>query len=72
MGSSLDDDYGVTCDATRVAWYSPCLILNRGGESGNSYGGCKGWVVGWVGERGFCGCDFLNGMLLGYLDEILL
>ena len=72
MGSILDGGYSVVCVAIKVAWYSPCVIWSRGGTSGRSDGGCKGWVVGWVCGRGFCGCGFVKGVLLGYLDGIFL
>ena len=42
------------------------------GSSGISIGGGKGWVVGWVCGRGFCGYGFVKVVLLGYLDGILL
>ena len=48
VGSSLDDEYSVTRVATKVAWYIPCVMWSRVGESGRSYGGRLEWVVGWV------------------------
>ena len=48
VGSRLDGEYSVTRVATKVAWYSPCMICSRGGASASSGDGCKGWVVGWV------------------------
>ena len=41
----------------------------RGGVSGRSDGGCKGWWLGWVCVRGFFGCGFMKGM---DVDDILL
>ena len=38
--SSLDEEYSVTCVATKVVWYIPCVRWIRGGDSGRSYGGC--------------------------------
>ena len=58
VGYSLDDKYSVTCVATEVAWYSPCVMWSRGGASGRSDGGRLEWVVGWVSGRGFVGIDF--------------
>ena len=58
--------------ATKVDWYSLCVIWSRGGMSGRSDGGCKVWVVGWVYGRGFCGCIFVKCVFLGYLDGIFL
>ena len=58
MRSSLDDEYSVTCVATKVAWYIPCVIWSRGGASGRSDGGRLEWVVGWVYGRGFVGIEF--------------
>ena len=52
MGSSLDDEYSVTRVATKVTCYNPCVRWSRGGVSGRSDIGCKGWVVGWVYGRG--------------------
>ena len=31
VGSSLDDEYSVTCVTSKTAWYSPFLIWSRGG-----------------------------------------
>ena len=62
----------MTCVATKVVWYSPCVILSRGGESGRSVGGCKGWVVSWVYVRWFYLYGFVKGLLLRYLGGIFL
>ena len=66
--SRLYDKYNMTCVATKVAWYIPCVRLSRGWASGRIASGCKGWVVGWVCGRGLCEYGFLKDTLLGYLD----
>ena len=58
VGSSLDDKYSVTCVATKVAWYIPCVIWSRGRASGRSDGGILEWVVCWLCGRGFVAMDF--------------
>ena len=58
--------------ATKVAWYSPCISWSSDGVIGRSVGGGKLWLVGWLCGRGFCGFIFVKGVLLGYLDRILL
>ena len=58
MGSSLDEEYSVTCVATEVSLYSPCVVWSRGGVSGRSNGGRLEWVVSWVCGRGFVGIEF--------------
>ena len=40
VGSSLDDKYSVTCVATKVARYIPCVIWISGGASVRSDYGC--------------------------------
>ena len=72
MGSSIDDEYIVTCVAAIAAWYSPYVRWSRGGVSARSDGGIILWVVGWVCGRGFGGCGCLNDVQLGYFDRILL
>ena len=41
MGSSLDEEYSVTCVATKVAWYSPCIRWSSGGAIGRTVGKVK-------------------------------
>ena len=68
MRSSLDDEYSVTCVATKVAWYIPCVIWSRGGASVRSDGGCKVWVIGWMYGRGFYGYGFSERHLTGLFE----
>ena len=72
MGSRFNDEYSVTPVVAKVAWYSLCMRCSRSVESGRIVGGGKGLVVVWVCGRGFCGCGFLKGVLLGYWDGIFL
>ena len=60
MGSSIDDEYIVTCVAAIAAWYSPYVRWGGGGASGCIVGGGTGCVVGWVCGREFSGCVFLK------------
>ena len=39
VGSRIEYEYSVTIVATKVAWYSPCVIWGRVGAIENSYGG---------------------------------
>ena len=57
VGSRLDDEYSVTCAATEVAWYSPCVMWSRDGSSGRINGGNLEWLVSWVYGRGFIGVE---------------
>ena len=59
---SLEYGYSVTRVATKMAWYSPCVIWIRGGKSASSNGGIILQVVGWVCVRGCFGCNFLNSV----------
>ena len=72
VGSSLEDEYSVTCVAVQAAWYSLCVILSRGGAIARSDGGRIFWVASWVYVRGFFGCGLVNGVYLGYCDGIFL
>ena len=57
VGSNLEYEYSVTLVAAKVAWYTPCVILSRGGTSEMSDGGIIWWVVGWVCVRGLLGIN---------------
>ena len=63
--SSLDDEYSVTCVATEVAWYSPCVMWIRDGDIVRSDGGILEWVLGWVYGKGFIWIEFWNGLVMG-------
>ena len=58
MGSSLDEEYCVTCVATEVSLYSPCVVWSRGGVSERRDGTILEWVIGWVCGRGSVEIEF--------------
>ena len=62
----------MTCVATNLDWYIPCMRWIRGGISGRIFGSGKILGVGWVCGRGFYGCIFVKGVLLGYFGGIFL
>ena len=72
MGSSLDAKYSVAHMATKMDWYTPCMIWSRGGSSIRSVCGAKGWEVDWVCGRGVRVYVFEKGVSLGYLDGVFL
>ena len=72
MGSSLEDEYSVTCVAAKAGWYSPCVRRIGGGASAKSDGGIILWMVGWVCGKGFVGCEFVNGVQMRYCYGILI
>ena len=65
VGSSLDDECSVNRVFDKVTWFIPCMIWGRNGTSIRSVGGGKGWVVGWVCRRGFCGFFFCKRCVAG-------